>query len=266
MKAKLLLLATWLISHPIFAQEFGYYFAEAKKNFEQEKWELAEQNYSNALMVNNTADVFYNRGLVRMKQKRMDCGCADLNSAQIRGHQQAKQAFWKFCARKDTLFRNQNQLSGEDSLYDHIVMIYYKYNDLVEVRKFDADDSLRVAIKMVKNDTISISGEEVEFYFETEKHQEFNDYVESLVNYPSKAKNGNLEGTAIVKVIVDDLGAIAKVEIMDDINPFLSEEAFRVAYNLRASDSPTFKGKHVHTEMTIPIAFNLNKSKRGFFK
>lgn len=81
------------------------------------------------------------------------------------------------------------------------------------------------------------------------------------IKYPKTAKEAGIMGKVLVKVQIDEYGAVTETEIIDGINEDLDAAAIKAIeatkFNPGIKDS-----RKVKSEVTIPIKFKLDKKKK----
>ena len=81
------------------------------------------------------------------------------------------------------------------------------------------------------------------------------------IKYPKTAKEQGISGNVIVKAIIDKNGNVAGTEVVKSISKELDEAAV-TAVKLTKFIPGENKGKKVRAEVTIPIKFKLDNSKK----
>ncbi len=80
--------------------------------------------------------------------------------------------------------------------------------------------------------------------------------IQSLVEYPEKAKRAGLEGKVIVSALIDTNGKVIKVEVDRSTNPIFEESARKAM--MKARFTPALQNtKPVKLWYTLPIVFKL---------
>ena len=83
-------------------------------------------------------------------------------------------------------------------------------------------------------------------------------FVRKHVKYPAMAVENQKQGTLHVKFVVDEVGNISQIEVMNHIGYGLDDEAKRVVSLIPKFKSPgKVKGKPVKTYYQLPIKFKL---------
>ena len=86
------------------------------------------------------------------------------------------------------------------------------------------------------------------------------DYIASHLVYPKSAEKKNIEGTALVRFVVDTKGKVTEVQVAKSSgNAELDAEAVRVVSALPAFTPGTQKGQPVEVIYEIPIRFSLRE-------
>ncbi|GAB3217482.1 energy transducer TonB [Algoriphagus aestuariicola] len=83
-------------------------------------------------------------------------------------------------------------------------------------------------------------------------------YLRSNLSYPKQAQRLGVEGTVIVRFVVNTNGSIQDVEVARSVDPSLDEAAMEVILNSPAWKPARHNGRAVRSRMTIPIKFKLN--------
>lgn len=88
--------------------------------------------------------------------------------------------------------------------------------------------------------------------------EELTNYLANNIRYPEAARAKKIEGTVIVKYIVETDGSISNVEILRGIGAGCDQEAIRVVKESKDWLPGEKEGKKVRTQMRIPINFRLS--------
>ena len=84
------------------------------------------------------------------------------------------------------------------------------------------------------------------------------EYLNKNIQYPKKAAEAGIEGTVVVKFVVERDGSITKAQILRDIGNGCGDEALRVV-NSMPRWKPGKQGvKYVRCEFTLPVQFHLH--------
>lgn len=86
-------------------------------------------------------------------------------------------------------------------------------------------------------------------------------FLGTNISYPKDAQEAEIEGTVIVKFVINEKGAIQDKEIIGNVYHSLDAEAFRVIDMMPKWTPASVGGKAVSTFFTLPIHFRL-KPKR----
>ena len=86
-----------------------------------------------------------------------------------------------------------------------------------------------------------------------------NAFIKQNLQYPKSAKEQGIEGTVIVRFIVETDGSVTIYKINRDVNEELAAEAIRLV-NMMPKWKPGMEGpKPVRVLYTLPIVFKLDK-------
>lgn len=83
-------------------------------------------------------------------------------------------------------------------------------------------------------------------------------YLKNNLKYPTQARRMGIEGTAIVRFVVNTDGSIQDVELVRTIGGGCDEVAMEVIKKSPNWNPGRINGKAVRSRMTIPIKFRLN--------
>jgi TonB family protein len=87
--------------------------------------------------------------------------------------------------------------------------------------------------------------------------------IQSLVEYPEKAKKAGLEGKVILSALIDTNGKVIKVEVDRSTNPIFEESARKAL--MKARFSPALQNrKPVKLWYTLPIVYKLEKESNTY--
>lgn len=82
-------------------------------------------------------------------------------------------------------------------------------------------------------------------------------FLQHNIKYPKKAKKKHIEGKVILRMVMDENGAITEVRVSKSADPDLDKEAVRVARMLPNFSPGLIKGKPVKVYYNLPIIFRL---------
>jgi len=83
-------------------------------------------------------------------------------------------------------------------------------------------------------------------------------FVLNECRYPYEAKQINIQGRVIVRMVLDETGKVCYSEVTNKVNPLLEAEALRVVSKLPAWSSPAVnEGKPLKVAYLLPIVFKL---------
>lgn len=81
------------------------------------------------------------------------------------------------------------------------------------------------------------------------------------IKYPAYAQEYGIQGTVVVRFVINKDGTVTDVEVMRSPDPSLSKEAERVVLSMPKWKPATQGGKTVRSRFNMPIHFRLNKKK-----
>jgi TonB family protein len=84
-----------------------------------------------------------------------------------------------------------------------------------------------------------------------------NKWLGDHMEYPSKAKDANIQGTVYISFIVEKDGSISSVYILRGVNKYLNDEAFRVVSSMPNWRPGKIMGQPVRVQYMLPIHFEL---------
>ncbi|RIW13677.1 energy transducer TonB [Algoriphagus lacus] len=83
-------------------------------------------------------------------------------------------------------------------------------------------------------------------------------YLKNNLTYPKQAQKVGIEGTVIVRFVINTDGSIQDVEVVRSIDSILDKAAIDVIQNSPEWNPAIHHGRPVRSRMTIPIKFKLN--------
>jgi len=98
-------------------------------------------------------------------------------------------------------------------------------------------------------------------YLSVSKGEEFLQYINSQMVYPSEAIEKKIEGRVILKFIIQPDGKITNAYVARGLGAGCDEEALRILNTIRFSPQRRSRGKPVPSHFTIPIQFKLDSEK-----
>lgn len=81
--------------------------------------------------------------------------------------------------------------------------------------------------------------------------------IQKSVVYPDYAKENNIQGRVIVKLLVDNQDRALSVNIVKSDNDYLNGSALKAIYNAEYYSAIGMDGEKVATYVTIPLSFKL---------
>jgi len=88
-------------------------------------------------------------------------------------------------------------------------------------------------------------------------------YIYKNIQYPEAARKAKIEGTVIVKFIVDKTGQVTGARIVRDIGSGAGEEVLGLVNDMPRWTPGKHKGETVNVEMVIPVKFKLEGKDRA---
>jgi protein TonB len=82
-------------------------------------------------------------------------------------------------------------------------------------------------------------------------------YFASSINYPAVAQENGIQGTVVVRFVVDEKGGISDIQILRDIGGGCGAEAVRVVKAMPKWTPGRQRGKAVKVYFTLPVRFKL---------
>ena len=83
------------------------------------------------------------------------------------------------------------------------------------------------------------------------------EYLKGNLKYPQAALDEKIQGTVLVKFVVDETGAVLNPQIIRSVHPVLDEEALRVVRSMGKWQPGEFRNEPVQSYFTLPITFKL---------
>jgi len=84
------------------------------------------------------------------------------------------------------------------------------------------------------------------------------EWVARNIKYPELAKSNGLEGTVLLKVVIDEKGKVINPEYIYKAHPLLDAEAKRVVAGMPSLNPGLQDGKAVKVQFAIPVKFEIN--------
>jgi len=84
-------------------------------------------------------------------------------------------------------------------------------------------------------------------------------FIADNITYPEKAKAQGIQGTVVVRFVIDKTGKVKNPEILRSVDPLLDKEALRVISKLQDFTPAENDGKPVSVYFTMPIVFRLDE-------
>ena len=121
-----------------------------------------------------------------------------------------------------------------------------------------------IQAQVVIEDNAVVKEDENQIFVFVEEYPEFPNgeenlykYLGSNIKYPHDALENGIQGTVVVKFVVEKDGSISNVKAVRKIGGGCDEEAVRVVKRMPRWKPGKQSGKPVRTEFTLPIQFKL---------
>ena len=121
-----------------------------------------------------------------------------------------------------------------------------------------------IQAQVVIEDNAVVNEDENQIFVFVEEYPEFANgeenlykYLGSNIKYPHEALENGIQGTVVVKFVVEKDGSISNVKAVRKIGGGCDEEAVRVVKRMPRWKPGKQSGKPVRTEFTLPIQFKL---------
>jgi len=138
-----------------------------------------------------------------------------------------------------------------------------KLDDNLDFESFDANqnDAIKIA-DLIGNNKQEEEEEEGIFLiveqmpkFQGKGLEEFRDYIQSSVKYPSIALENGISGTVYVGFIVNKKGEVSGINIIRGVDPALDEEVIRALKAAPLWEPGKQREKPVNVSFSIPVKF-----------
>jgi protein TonB len=87
--------------------------------------------------------------------------------------------------------------------------------------------------------------------------QELALYIAKNLKYPSVAIENGVEGTVLIRFEINKMGNVAKIQVMESLNPACDKEAIRIVKSLPVFIPGKQNGVRVCVWYTLPVTFKL---------
>jgi len=84
-------------------------------------------------------------------------------------------------------------------------------------------------------------------------------YIEKNVKYPLDAKKGGIEGSVVVRFIIDKEGKVINPEVVKSLYPSLDAEALRLMKKMPRWKPGKQDGKYIRVILELPINFSFKR-------
>jgi protein TonB len=137
----------------------------------------------------------------------------------------------------------------------------FKNNSLIKMIEWDADGKVKNQSELVQTVTYK-DGEPVYELKSIEVAPVFpggipalSNFIASSVRYPSDAEKNGVNGTVIVRFVINNKGKVIDAEVVQSIYPSLDKEALRVINLMPRWEAGKQGGKSVNVKFSLPINF-----------
>lgn len=137
-----------------------------------------------------------------------------------------------------------------------------KVEDVFTIDVNGSEDEPIPAIELEGPPTIEIPDEILDY---TEVQAQFQGgmdawykYLRSNLTYPKQAQRLGVQGTVLIRFVINTDGTIQDAEVVRPVDPSLDKAAIDVILNSPAWKAARHHGVPVRSRMTIPIKFKLN--------
>lgn len=87
------------------------------------------------------------------------------------------------------------------------------------------------------------------------------EFVYKNLHYPKDAAREGIEGTAVVRFVIDINGRLSDIRVTRSVHPSIDEEALRIVKLMNKMEDPWVygmqKGERVKVQLNLPIKFRL---------
>ena len=133
----------------------------------------------------------------------------------------------------------------------------FEFED-IEIVPVEIEKKLRLVADITAEDSEVFYIVEEMPEFQGGELQEFKNWVQSNVKYPSIAAQNGIHGTVYANFVVDKSGAVISVKIIRGVDPCLDNEVIRVLESAPLWTPGKQRGQNVKVAMSLPIKFNLD--------
>ena len=82
-------------------------------------------------------------------------------------------------------------------------------------------------------------------------------YLAEQINYPSLARENNIQGNVVLSFVVGKDGLVSDIEVLKDIGGGCGKESIRVVQSMPRWSAGEANGKPVKVKFTLPVRFRL---------
>ncbi len=85
-------------------------------------------------------------------------------------------------------------------------------------------------------------------------------FISESINYPSDARNSNIQGRVVLKFVVNTDGSVDRIEVIRGVDPLLDSEAVRVVMMLPRFKPGKQAGVPVPVWFSLPVLFKIENN------
>jgi TonB family protein len=91
------------------------------------------------------------------------------------------------------------------------------------------------------------------------------EFIYTQIRYPKDARENLIEGTVIVRFVVEKDGSISNINVLRSVGGGCDEEVIRIIQSMPKWEAGLHKGEKVRVQFNLPVKFRLerNEPKKG---
>jgi len=226
--------------------------------FSAKAYRLADSLFTVSIKLHPHPDTYYNRATNSLILNNKKGYCQDLGYAGGMHDREAHEEFRKRCGSADTTFTDQTNAPATRAHHAFYSVNYsMKNSDSSICAKYDHSNKL-IGFNKVANvlpDSIVAAPKSLPQF--PGGNQSMNDFISKTLQVPKEAKDKNLSGDMLVRVVVNTWGYLENIEVLEGLGACMScdKEVVRVISNMPQWISAKVKGKPVKSNYAIPVTF-----------
>lgn len=234
------------------------FYEKGVNAFSTKAYRLADSLFTVSIKLKPHPDTYYNRATNRLILNDKKGYCQDLGYAGGMHDREAHEEFRKRCGTTDTTFMDENGASATRSHHNFYCVNY-------TLKNADSSVSAKYDLHHKFIDFSSVAGLRPDSVLGVTKSlpqfpggmQSMNDFIAKTLQIPKEAKDKNLSGQMLMRVVVNPWGYLENIEVLEGLGACLScdKEAVRVISNMPPWIPAKIKGKPVKSSYAIPITF-----------